>query len=231
MESPSCMSGFKEQCPACRKQVNVPFVFPCIHCKAMMVVEGNRARQWCRCSNCGLSTRSPSRTSSPQTPDDSKQEQPTTNEWTQADVNREFWSRLAPGIGSTSNHLAETQPFAESASKGCIRTKVRGVTHDNEDGSIRQQIIADRIGGEVLLLVRQPHNPHDANAIAVLATSSEMCGYISAELAEDIAPLMDSGMKIAAHVLEVTGGADGCYFGLNIEITINLDSSDGLRRI
>jgi hypothetical protein len=102
-----------------------------------------------------------------------------------------------------------------------IPTTVCGVSRKNQDGSRRQDIIAECRFDEDLELVREPDNPHNENAIAVLRFSSgQQCGYLRANLASQIAPLMDAGVNVTAGVLEVTGGEDGSRFGLNIQVEI-----------
>jgi len=108
-----------------------------------------------------------------------------------------------------------------------IKTKVVGVTAKNDDGSDRQKIIRKYVEAEeTLLLEREPDNPFGKNAIAVHAAPldeidhDDKIGYISHELAEELAPLMDSGHRITCMVLNKTGGGVGESFGVNIELTI-----------
>jgi hypothetical protein len=63
-------------------------------------------------------------------------------------------------------------------------------------------------GGEEVELRREPSNPYDSNAIAVLlASNGEMLGYIPRNDASAMAHQMDSGsIRYAAIVGRVTGG-------------------------
>ena len=45
-------------------------------------------------------------------------------------------------------------------------------------------------------------------------------GYIRASLAQEIAPLMDSGRIVNAKLLEVTGGTEEKNYGCNIRLEI-----------
>jgi hypothetical protein len=54
--------------------------------------------------------------------------------------------------------------------------------------------------GSPLELRRDPDNPYDANAIAVLA-GGEQVGWVPRELAEEIAPALDRGEPYSAIVL------------------------------
>ena len=104
-----------------------------------------------------------------------------------------------------------------------FHSKVTGVTKNNEDGSSRQGIIRKELKvGDMLLLDREPKNPYDRNAIAVVTSDNEKkIGYINAELASRLAPLMDRGHFIDCYVADITGGAPGESYGVNIRLTIN----------
>jgi len=55
--------------------------------------------------------------------------------------------------------------------------------------------------GEPLTLRRDPANPHDPNAIAVLTASGAQLGFVPREVAEALAPRLDAGEPHAAIVL------------------------------
>lgn len=107
-------------------------------------------------------------------------------------------------------------------------SKVRGVSRRNPDGSDRQTIASKCRRGEKLILVREPDNPRDRNAVKVMRrggflSGEQQLGYLSAEVAEEIAPLLDRGERVEAEVTEVTGGGGGWFserkhFGVNIRI-------------
>ena len=98
-----------------------------------------------------------------------------------------------------------------------LDSKVVGVTRHNHDGSDRQVIAGQCQPGEQLKLRREPDNPQDANAIAVFRRNRDQLGYLSASLAEKLAPLLDAGTRFTAVVSEVTGGTDQPY-GVTIHI-------------
>jgi len=57
--------------------------------------------------------------------------------------------------------------------------------------------------GDKVLLVREPNNPHDKNAVRVQNQSREPLGYIPRKLAGEIAKYMDRGYQIFnAHILK-----------------------------
>jgi uncharacterized membrane-anchored protein len=97
-------------------------------------------------------------------------------------------------------------------------TSVKGVTFVNADGVKRQEILATMKPEEELQLVREKNNPFDVNAIQVFYRET-MLGYISKDLAHDLAPSIDAGIVIKAYVKEVTGGTPKAPTrGLNIRL-------------
>jgi HIRAN domain len=101
-------------------------------------------------------------------------------------------------------------------------SKVAGVTHKNPDGTSRQRIIKTCAPGEGLVLVREPENPYDPDAVKVYRSSGEQVGYLSADrLASEISSTMGSGEQVTAEVSQVTGGTKGKPTrGLNIKIIV-----------
>jgi len=55
--------------------------------------------------------------------------------------------------------------------------------------------------GRPLALRREPQNPHDANAIAVLAAGGEQVGWVPRELAAELAAELDAGRPWSAVAL------------------------------
>ena len=106
-------------------------------------------------------------------------------------------------------------------------TKIVGVTFENGDGLSRQQIleeIADDIvhnGLMKLHVLRDQENPHDANAIAIFDKEYRQVGFLSRDVASQLAPMIDRQQieRMECEVTEVTGlGVDENY-GLNIRFT------------
>lgn len=79
-------------------------------------------------------------------------------------------------------------------------SKVVGVTFDG-----RAALVARLKPGEQLKLVRDPHNPHDENAIKVVRSDGAQLGHVVAETAYELARTIDRGEEWAATVVEVTG--------------------------
>lgn len=105
---------------------------------------------------------------------------------------------------------------------------VAGVTYNNPDGSSRQAYIRKFVkAGMPAKLKREPNNQHDENAIAVWVTAKLVfglikediqVGYLPAEIAEDLAPHVDSGGTICAVVTE-TEPFDEDMIGVRLNIT------------
>ncbi len=89
-------------------------------------------------------------------------------------------------------------------------SKLVGVTFDN-----RQEVIPTLDIGEELVILREPENPYDTNAIRILTQDGRDVGHIRREIAAHIAPLIDAGTKYRCIVTAVTGGGDHSY-GVNI---------------
>jgi HIRAN domain len=122
-----------------------------------------------------------------------------------------------------------------------IHTKVRGVTYSNPDGADRQKIIQQWCqSGDAVYFAREKNNPVDRNAIQVRRVVcsdvpdkprlGEQLGYLSRELAEELAPDMDKrGFVLMGRILNVTGGHDHESFGVNIQVEqyMPVKESDG----
>ncbi len=129
-----------------------------------------------------------------------------------------------------SRPFSEVQPDPNFPHLRTIRTKIRGVTKQNRDGLLRQDIIRQGCHvGDALWLVRESDNPVDPNAIRIFRMISEadaaglgeQLGYVSRELAEDLAPRMAAGSIMFARISDLTGditGQDGRSVGVNIQI-------------
>ena len=94
-----------------------------------------------------------------------------------------------------------------------FHTKVVGVTFND-----RQRFIPGLRAGEELQLRRERWNQYDCNAIAVYDGRGNQLGYISKELARDLAPRMDSGAQYRVTVYCVTGG-NGYSYGVNVSVS------------
>ena len=100
-----------------------------------------------------------------------------------------------------------------------IYSKLSGVTHHNADGTSRQDIIAELCyEGQPLLLIREP-NHYSYNNIGVYVTYQ--VGYVTPEMAEMLAPIIDEGGAVEAHITGITGGTEEKPTqGVNLEFTV-----------
>jgi hypothetical protein len=84
--------------------------------------------------------------------------------------------------------------------------RVAGVSHQNDDGSYRQEILSRCKPGEMRRLLRQPGHRHDKNAVQVLRQNGEMLGFIPKNEARLMAPEMDRGRRYVAVLTTLDGG-------------------------
>lgn len=109
--------------------------------------------------------------------------------------------------GQTAQQKKSTAaPKATAASGGkvieTIRTKVVGVTFDNEDGENRQDILSTMTGDEDITVEKYTYNGEPA---AYVKWGNKVIGNLSAELAKDLARKYPKA-RYAAEILEISGG-------------------------
>lgn len=95
--------------------------------------------------------------------------------------------------------------------------KLSALTRDN-----RQQLLEELSEMDDIHLVREPNNPHDENAIAVLNPDGEKLGYVRSGLAKELVAYMElyPDSVLIGEILEITGDEVGKNYGCNIEISI-----------
>lgn len=104
-------------------------------------------------------------------------------------------------------------------------TKIVGVSQFNDEGIPIQMILPDLKPGGRLFFIRDYGNQYDNNAIKAFSwNGKDSChiGYISKELAAEIAPFLDKNMShdLEGVIHEITGGTDGKNYGCNVRIWI-----------
>lgn len=106
-----------------------------------------------------------------------------------------------------------------------IKSKVSGVTFEHRQPAIQ----AHGKAGRKLVLVPEPENPVDSNAVAVYLERSRLIGknqhyhigYLNGRLAEDVQTAWTKGQTVTAKITEITGGTkDKPTRGVNILVTI-----------
>ena len=95
-------------------------------------------------------------------------------------------------------------PAAASGSRvlNTIRTKVVGVTFNNEDGENRQDILSKMSGSEDITVEKYTYNGEPA---AYVKWGDKVIGNLSAELAGDLARKYPKA-RYTAEILEISGG-------------------------
>lgn len=78
--------------------------------------------------------------------------------------------------------------------------RVVGERHDNEDGSSRQAELQRCKEGEEVELLREPRNPHDPSAVAVISARGVKIGYLGADRCGWVGSKIDRGFGIAASI-------------------------------
>ena len=91
-------------------------------------------------------------------------------------------------------------------------SKIAGVTFDN-----RQRYIPGLRAGQELEYRRDRYNPYDSNAVGLYDAYGNQIGFLSKEVASQVAPKMDAGKRYRITVSQVTGGGSWSY-GVNIHI-------------
>ena len=91
------------------------------------------------------------------------------------------WSRLPKSAGSTS--------AGSPGGNRVFYAQVHGITHRNSDGSSRQKIIKDCRVGEHLVLIPEPDNRYDPDAVKICRKNGEQLGYWQGDgrMAHDLA--------------------------------------------
>lgn len=92
-------------------------------------------------------------------------------------------------------------------------TKVAGVTFEGRQRYIRHMQV-----GERLTLERDRYNSYDSNAIKVINASGEQIGFLSRDVAAQLAPKMDRGVFCYAVCSAITGDNPGDNLGVNIRV-------------
>ena len=96
--------------------------------------------------------------------------------------------------------------------------RLAGASHGNADGSSRQEAIAGLRPCDELQLAPEPENPHDANAIRLIAPSGVQAGYLESRLAGETVRRAKKGIITRVFVSNLTGGRAGQSLGVTLGI-------------
>lgn len=125
--------------------------------------------------------------------------------------------------GPSESHAAVAVEISEGDEDLEYSLRVVGVTKPNADGTDRQAILRTCRVGEPILLVREPGNAFDPNAIRVCRANGQQIGYIAADNAAWLAPdYLDRLHRVIASI-ESTGSPPGSpsTLGCIIRVTIS----------
>lgn len=98
-----------------------------------------------------------------------------------------------------------------------------GEWYDNEDGSSRQEELRRCRPGESVDLVREPDNPHDPLAVAIVSARGIRVGYLRRQYAQWIAAKIDDGRAFPVAIVERVKGINLPGSTLGIVVRLNLD--------
>jgi hypothetical protein len=100
-----------------------------------------------------------------------------------------------------------------------------GEHFENEDGTSRQDEIRRCAVGEGIHLVREPDNPHDRMAVALVSMRKVRVGYLGRDRAQWIGSKIDRGYDVRA-IIERVRGARLAGSVLGLVIRINMEGDD-----
>lgn len=123
--------------------------------------------------------------------------------------------RLVEGLFDNAEQYISESELASLANASQFHTKVAGVTFDG-----RQDVVGRLTPGDALRVEREPHNPNDPKAVALIDRDGARVGYLKRFIAAAIAPRIDRGAVYRAVVENVTGGVDGKSLGVNVVVSI-----------
>jgi len=104
---------------------------------------------------------------------------------------------------------------------------IAGVSHENRDGTNRQQIVARCSPGEVLRLEREEDNPVDPNAVAVVRLNGEQLGYLPREDAVRVIEGSEEGWTYAGVISKILDdGIRGHYLGVGMSLVYAHSTAD-----
>lgn len=84
-----------------------------------------------------------------------------------------------------------------------FHSRVAGISHENPDGTSRQDLLCELEGYSRLFLVRQTDIPGHPETIAYHTSENKLLGYVPRETAEWLAPEIDRGEVWLAGLLSV----------------------------
>lgn len=117
---------------------------------------------------------------------------------------------------------SESLKLAWHLTKNPLVIKAAGVTFGNRQTALEHLMHYPR--ARIALTLVRESNPHDPNAVAVIAAvvgkGSAKLGYLPREWAALFAPLLDRGVAVPVCFETVTGGRTYGHYGLRMAVRI-----------
>ena len=129
-----------------------------------------------------------------------------------------YFALKGKGQGQQETKTAAKAPAHAGKIAETIRTKIVGVTFDNEDGENRQDILSRMDGSEEITVEKYTYNGEPA---AYVKWGNKILGNLSAELAKDLARKYPKA-RYAAEILDISGGVSQTR-GCNIELDVIIE--------
>lgn len=123
-------------------------------------------------------------------------------------------AELVEELFARADEILAREEYAGIEEAPSFYTKLAGVTFEG-----RQSVLEQLMPGSPLRIERQPENPFDANAVALLDPRGEQVGFLNRRLAAVLAPVLDAGVPYDVEVSDVTGGGEGQSLGVNVLLT------------
>lgn len=99
-----------------------------------------------------------------------------------------------------------------------------GERYDNEDGTSRQDELRLCQRGEFVSLVREPGNPHDRMAVAIVSARGVKVGYLGRDRAMWIGSKIDRGYDVRAIIERIKGAhLEGAPLGVVLRLNMEGD--------
>ncbi len=121
---------------------------------------------------------------------------------------------LVDDLFARADEILARGEYAGIGEADAFHTKLAGVTFEG-----RQDTVARLTAGTPLRIERQPENPYDPNACALFDPYGDQVGFFNRQLATALAPYLDAGVEYDVEVTDVTGGAEGESFGVNVLVS------------
>lgn len=106
-----------------------------------------------------------------------------------------------------------------------FRLRVVGERFDNEDGTSRQEEIGRLNVGDPIQLEREPSNPFDPSAVAVISPHGIRIGYLGAARCGWVGSKIERGLDVRACVAKIVGGGR-TGLPMSVIIAANLKGED-----